>query len=73
MAPYGHLIVHLFDLFESISSRDAAGFQKRRSKLILRLNYKKKGKKMAPAVGFEPTTKWLTATYSTAELCRKEL
>ena len=26
--------------------------------------------KMAPAVGFEPTTKWLTATYSTAELCR---
>lgn len=28
------------------------------------------GKKMAPAVGFEPTTKWLTATYSTAELCR---
>lgn len=27
-------------------------------------------KKMAPAVGFEPTTKWLTATYSTAELCR---
>ena len=29
-----------------------------------------RGKKMAPAVGFEPTTKWLTATYSTAELCR---
>ena len=28
--------------------------------------------KMAPAVGFEPTTKWLTATYSTAELCRSE-
>ena len=26
--------------------------------------------KLAPAVGFEPTTKWLTATYSTAELCR---
>ena len=25
---------------------------------------------MAPAVGFEPTTKWLTATYSTAELRR---
>ena len=25
---------------------------------------------MAPAVGFEPTTKWLTATYSTAELSR---
>jgi hypothetical protein len=25
---------------------------------------------LAPAVGFEPTTKWLTATYSTAELCR---
>ena len=25
---------------------------------------------MAPRVGFEPTTKWLTATYSTAELCR---
>ena len=24
---------------------------------------------MAPAVGLEPTTKWLTATYSTAELC----
>lgn len=23
---------------------------------------------MAPRVGFEPTTKWLTATYSTAEL-----
>ena len=71
MAPYGHLIVHLFDLFESISSRDAAGFQKRRSKLILRLNHKKNGsKKMAPAAGFEPATKWLTATYSTAELCR---
>ena len=27
-------------------------------------------KKMAPALGFEPRTKWLTATYSTAELCR---
>ena len=27
----------------------------------IKLNYKKKGKKMAPAVGFEPTTKWLTA------------
>ena len=26
--------------------------------------------KMAPALGFEPRTKWLTATYSTAELCR---
>ena len=25
---------------------------------------------MAPAPGFEPGTKWLTATYSTAELCR---
>ena len=25
---------------------------------------------MAPALGFEPRTKWLTATYSTAELCR---
>ena len=25
--------------------------------------------KMAPAPGFEPGTKWLTATYSTAELC----
>ena len=29
-----------------------------------------KQKKMAPALGFEPRTKWLTATYSTAELCR---
>ena len=29
-----------------------------------------KTKKMAPAPGFEPGTKWLTATYSTAELCR---
>ena len=27
---------------------------------------------MAPAAGFEPATKWLTATYSTAELCRSE-
>ncbi len=27
-------------------------------------------KKMAPAAGFEPATKWLTATYSTTELCR---
>ena len=25
---------------------------------------------MAPQVGFEPTTKWLTATYSTIELLR---
>ncbi len=25
---------------------------------------------MAPPVGFEPTTKWLTAIYSTAELLR---
>ena len=25
---------------------------------------------MAPPVGFEPTTKWLTAIYSTAELWR---
>ena len=61
MAPYGHLIVHLFDLFESISSRDATGFQKGRSKLNLRLNHEKNGgKKMAPAAGFEPATKWLT-------------
>ena len=29
--------------------------------------------KMAPAAGFEPATKWLTATYSTAELCRSVL
>ena len=58
---YWHLIVHLFDLFESISSRDAAGFQKRRSKLNMRLNHGKNGsKKMAPAAGFEPATKWLT-------------
>jgi hypothetical protein len=28
------------------------------------------GFKVAPAVGFEPTTKWLTATYSTIELRR---
>ena len=28
---------------------------------------------MAPAAGFEPATKWLTATYSTAELCRSVL
>ncbi len=28
---------------------------------------------MAPAPGFEPGTKWLTATYSTAELCRSVL
>ena len=28
---------------------------------------------MAPAAGFEPATKWLTATYSTAELCRNLL
>ena len=27
-------------------------------------------KEMAPGLGFEPRTKWLTATYSTAELCR---
>ena len=27
---------------------------------------------MAPAAGFEPATKWLTATYSTAELCRSK-
>ena len=27
---------------------------------------------MAPDVGFEPTTKWLTATYSTAELIRNK-
>ena len=62
MVTYGHLIVHLFDLFESISSRDATGFQKGRSKLNLRLNHRKNGgKKMAPAAGFEPATKWLTA------------
>jgi hypothetical protein len=29
--------------------------------------------KLAPAVGFEPTTKWLTATYSTIELRRNRL
>ena len=29
-----------------------------------------KTKKMAPAPGLEPGTKWLTATYSTIELCR---
>jgi hypothetical protein len=27
---------------------------------------------MAPATGFEPVTKWLTATYSTAELRRNK-
>ena len=26
--------------------------------------------RLAPTAGFEPATKWLTATYSTAELCR---
>ena len=31
------------------------------------------GIKMAPAPGFEPGTKWLTATYSTAELCRNKM
>ena len=29
-----------------------------------------KTKKMAPALGLEPRTKWLTATYSTIELRR---
>ena len=28
------------------------------------------GTRLAPTAGFEPATKWLTATYSTAELCR---
>ena len=28
--------------------------------------------KMAPAPGLEPGTKWLTATYSTIELCRSK-
>jgi len=28
--------------------------------------------KMAPVTGFEPVTKWLTATYSTAELHRNK-
>lgn len=28
---------------------------------------------MAPDAGFEPATKWLTATYSTAELIRNML
>ena len=28
---------------------------------------------MAPDAGFEPATKWLTATYSTAELIRNEV
>lgn len=27
---------------------------------------------MAPDAGFEPATKWLTATYSTAELIRNK-
>jgi hypothetical protein len=30
-------------------------------------------KRMAPAPGFEPGTKWLTATYSTAELRRNKI
>ena len=30
-------------------------------------------KTLAPAAGFEPATKWLTATYSTAELCRNKI
>ena len=30
------------------------------------------GEKMAPDAGFEPATKWLTATYSTAELIRNK-
>ena len=40
------------------------------SKKKIELNKSEKDKKMAPAAGFEPATKWLTATYSTAELCR---
>ena len=28
---------------------------------------------MAPRVGFEPTTKWLTATYSAIELPRNAI
>ena len=30
------------------------------------------GKKMAPVAGFEPATKWLTATYSTTALHRNK-
>ncbi len=33
----------------------------------------KLGGRLAPAAGFEPATKWLTATYSTAELCRNDI
>ena len=32
--------------------------------------FRRRDYKMAPTAGFEPATKWLTATYSTAELCR---
>ena len=48
---YGTRQPQRFDLFGSISSRDAAGFQKRRSKLNMRLNHGKNGSKMAPAAG----------------------
>ena len=46
---------------------------KRTKMLSLRCRSNHLYKKMAPAAGFEPATKWLTATYSTAELCRSVL
>ena len=44
-------------------SDNEKGVQLRRLNALLRVG-------MAPAAGLEPATKWLTATYSTAELRR---
>lgn len=48
---------------KKITTREVGDF-------VIYFNYTPYLSKMAPAAGFEPATKWLTATYSTAELCR---
>ena len=50
-----------------VSTSDEEPCEKRRSREEKACGFKKE---MAPAPGFEPGTKWLTATYSTIELCR---
>ena len=73
LAHWSHFNINLLDSYSNIIKMAS-----QRIKYIGRNREKKRshqgaGKKLAPAPGFEPGTKWLTATYSTAELCRSVL
>lgn len=39
---------------------------------FIKVDFESGSARVAPDAGFEPATKWLTATYSTAELIRNK-